>query len=72
MKMNGTRPQRIASDQLDSAINEALMRVAQIEELSAEELCKVSGGSVLGGLQATTDPTTTSGFVPTEPTNQAL
>lgn len=47
MKKNGTRPQRIAPEQVDAAVNEALMRVKQAEELSAEELGKVSGGSAV-------------------------
>lgn len=75
MKMSGNRPQRIALDQLDSAVDEALMRVAQIEELSAEELNQVSGGSVLGSVLPTaepgTDPTTTTGFAPTDTSVQA-
>ncbi len=46
MEKNGTRPQRIAPDEIDSAVDEALQRVEQGKDLSEEELKKVNGGSL--------------------------
>lgn len=67
MKKNGTRPQRIAPEQVDAAVNEALQRVKQAEELSVDDLSKVSGG--LAALSPTgIDTGTTTGFLPPDST----
>lgn len=57
MEKNITRPQRIAPDQVDSAVEEALLRVEQAHQLSAEDLSQANGGIV---------PTRPVGFLPTE------
>jgi len=58
MTTHANRPTRIAPDQVDSAVDEALKRVQQGNELSKDELDQVSGG---------TPPVIIIGFMPNEP-----
>lgn len=41
-----SRPRSVASDELDLAVNEALMRVTQARELSQAECTDISGGLI--------------------------
>ncbi len=52
------RPQRLAANDLDLAVQEALARIAQANELSQEECMNISGGfgSATSGKVAAQDP----------------
>jgi len=61
MDTNGNRPirpKRIAPDQVDDAVDEALERVEEGNELDKDDLDKVTGG--------TEDPPPTVGFLTKE------
>lgn len=44
MEKTAHRPQRIAADEVDLAVEEALKRIGQANELTKEELDVVNGG----------------------------
>ncbi len=46
MEKNVNRPQRLAPDQVDGAVDEALERVEQANELAKEDLDEASGGII--------------------------
>ncbi len=58
MKKLALRPQRLAVQDVDAAVQEALQRIAQANELSAEECMHINGGlgSSLSGRAAVEEP----------------
>lgn len=55
MKTKENRPKRIGPDHVDGAVDEALERVEQGNELDKDDLDKVTGGAA--------DPPPTVGFI---------
>ena len=69
MKKASSRARTISALELDSAVEEALQRVAQVRELRSEECASVSGGilaiggGVIGGIRLPPD----AGFIAVDP-----
>lgn len=49
MEKNGVKPERIAIEQIDAAIDEAVKRAEQAKELSKDDL-EIAGGKPTPGL----------------------
>lgn len=66
MKNKVSRPQSLSLRDLDSAVEQALLRVAQVRELKSEECAGISGGQV-GGVIIGGGPGDISGFIARDP-----